>query len=154
MHYSYFGYTSNYGKTILWIVLSVSMAVLSYFIHRAVSKIRKAKTQRNFSDPHYVIGSAVVNMERAIVYEDDTNFRFFARYAIRTCLGMRKAYPPDEPPASDIRERLLKMRLEESFIEKVLQIYSLESLSEDPQEWKNILTETHEIVQVLLKRSA
>jgi hypothetical protein len=93
-------------------------------------------------------------MERAIVYGDDTNFRFFARYAIRTCLGMGKAYPPNEPPASDIRERLLKMHLDESFIEKVLQIYSLESLSEDPQEWKNILTETHEIVKVLLKRSA
>jgi hypothetical protein len=93
-------------------------------------------------------------MERAIAYEDDTNFRFFARYAIRTCLGMRKAYPPNEPSASDIRERLLKMRFEESFIGKVLQIYSLESLPEDLQEWKNILTDTHKIVQVLLKQSA
>jgi hypothetical protein len=93
-------------------------------------------------------------MERAITYEDDTNFRFFARYAIRICLGMGKAYPPNEPPAMDIRERLLEMRFEESFIEKVLQIYSLESLSEDPQEWKNILMDTHKIVQVLLKRSA
>ncbi|MDR1233366.1 MAG: hypothetical protein LBJ75_03885 [Puniceicoccales bacterium] len=150
----YLGFTSDYEKTILWLVLSVSTAVLSYFIHRTVSKIRKANAQRNFSDPHYVIGSAVVNMERAIAYEDDTNFRFFARYAIRTCLGIGKAYPPNEPSAVDIRERLLKMRFEESFIEQVLQIYSLESLSEDPQEWKNILTDTHKIVQVLLKRSA
>ncbi|MDR2603701.1 MAG: hypothetical protein LBC11_04080 [Puniceicoccales bacterium] len=150
----YLGFASNYEKTILWFILSVSTAALSYFVHRAVSKIKKTKVQRNFSNLNYVIGSAVVNMERAIVYEDDTNFRFFARYAIRTCLGMRKAYPPNEPPANDIRERLLKMRLEESFIEKVLQIYSLESLSEDPQEWKNILTDTHEIVQVLLKRLA
>ncbi|MDR2777077.1 MAG: hypothetical protein LBB17_03500 [Puniceicoccales bacterium] len=146
--------TSDYEKTILWLVLSVSTATVSYFIHRTVSKIRKTKAQRNFSNPRYVIGSAVVNMERAIAYEDDTNFRFFARYAIRTCLGMRKAYPPNEPSASDIRERLLKMRFEESFIGKVLQIYSLESLPEDLQEWKNILTDTHKIVQVLLKQSA
>ncbi|MDR2432137.1 MAG: hypothetical protein LBD34_00045 [Puniceicoccales bacterium] len=145
---------SNYEKTILWILLSVSAAILSYFIHRTVSKIKKTKAQRNFSNPHYIIGSAVVNMERAIAYEDEINFRFFARYTIRTCLGMRKAYPPNEPPASDIQERLLKMHLEESFVEKVLQIYSLESLSEDLQEWKNILTDTHEIVQVLLKRLA
>ncbi|MDR2629133.1 MAG: hypothetical protein LBC30_04055 [Puniceicoccales bacterium] len=148
-----FGFASDYEKTILWLALSVFTATVSYFIHRTVAKIRKTKAQRNFSNPHYVIGSAVVNMERAITYEDDANFRFFARYAIRTCLGMGKAYPPNEPSAMDIRERLLKMHLEESFIEKVLQIYSLESLSEDPQEWKNILTDTHKIVQALLKQS-
>jgi hypothetical protein len=148
-----FGFINDYGKTILWLVLSISTAILSYFIHKTVLKIKIAKARRNFSDPHYVIGSAVVNMERAIAYEDDTNFRLFARYAIRACLGMGRAYPPDEPSTEDIREKLLKLHLEEPFIEKVLQIYSLKSLSEDSQEWKNILGNTHEIVQVLLKQS-
>ncbi|MDR2779186.1 MAG: hypothetical protein LBB16_02770 [Puniceicoccales bacterium] len=143
---------SNYVKTVLWLVLSGSTAVLSYFIHRILSKTKKARDKKNFSDLRYMIGSAIVNMERAIVYEDDFNFRFFARYAIRTCLGMKKAYPPNEPLEKDIHERLTQSRFEESFIEKVLQIYSLESLPDDPKEWKDILKDAYTIIQTLFNR--
>jgi hypothetical protein len=44
------------------------------------------------------------------------------------------------------------MRFEESFLGKVFQIDSLESLPEDLQEWKKILSDTHKIVPVLLEQ--
>jgi hypothetical protein len=116
-----------------------------------VSKIKKERDKKNFADHRYVIGSAIVNMERAIVYEDDASFRFFARYAIRACLDMGKSYPPNEPSVENIRERLIQKQFEESLIEKVLRIYSLETLPEDSQEWQNIFKDTHKIVKALLK---
>jgi hypothetical protein len=60
---------------------------------------------------------------------------------------MKKSYPPDEPMAKDVQEILIAKSLDMLLIEKVLKIYSLESLPDDPTQWQGIIVDTNKIVQ-------
>ncbi|MDR3144358.1 MAG: hypothetical protein LBT64_02550 [Puniceicoccales bacterium] len=140
------------AKIILWITLSVSVSVASYFIHRLVIAIKRRRAAKKFSDPRYRVGSALVNMERAISYGDGENFKFFARYAIRACLGMPNAYPPDEPPEEDIRRKMETMRFDTATVEKVMKIYRAVTLPDDTAEWKQLREDVRAISDELLIR--
>jgi hypothetical protein len=124
----------------LWAALSVGGAVLSWVIHGLVVRAKKKNSWR-FSDPKYLIGASIVNMERAMVYDDGENFRFFARYAIRTCLGMPKAFPPNEPSVDEIRAKLETGGMADSVAQKITKIYAMTDLPDDPNDWKSILAD-------------
>lgn len=101
---------------------------------------------KNFADPKYSIGAAVVNLERAMLYSDDENFKFFIRYAIRRCLGMPKSYPPDEPPADIVISHVNN----ESLRQEIYELYTLTKLPEDEKLWQPIIDRTRSLVTKLL----
>jgi hypothetical protein len=135
-----------YYKLALWAALSISGAVFAHFIFKFASMAKKRRDGRNFADTNYSIGAAVVNMERAVLYDDVENFKFFARYAIRLCLAMGKSYPPDEPPAGDVRKNAENMGVEPEMLEKILKLYSTESLPDDRNEWWRTLSDVRSVV--------
>lgn len=101
---------------------------------------------KNFADPKYSIGAAVVNLERAMLYSDDENFKFFIRYAIRRCLGMPKSYPPDEPSADIVISHVNN----ESLRQEIYELYTLTKLPEDEKLWQPIIDRTRSLVTKLL----
>ena len=101
---------------------------------------------KNFSDPKYSIGAAVVNLERAMLYSDDENFKFFIRYAIRRCLGMPKSYPPDEPSIDIVMSHID----DESLKQEIYELYTLTTLPEDEKLWQPIIDRTRTLVSKLL----
>jgi hypothetical protein len=137
-------------KVLLWLILSISLAVLSCFVRKFVVRARQKRNRRNFANPKYVIGAAIVNMERAMFYGDEENFRFFARYAFRLCLGMPGVYPPDEPSTVDLEIELRRKNVDGPIAEKILKIYALGALPEDVKIWNDILENTRTIVRGLL----
>jgi hypothetical protein len=124
----------------------VSSAVLSWAIQKFVVGAKKRRDFLKFSDPNYSIGAAVINMERAITYGDGENFKFFARYAIRTRLGMARAYPPNEPSTDEIRTVLEKGSISIPVTQKILKIYATAALPDNSNEWKAVLEDVRSII--------
>jgi hypothetical protein len=135
-------------RVALWIALSLSGSTLAWFVCKFVSAAKKRRDAKKFSDPRYSIGAAVLNMERAISYDDGENFKFFARYIIRTCLGMPKSYPPNEPSADDVSAKLKEGNVGAAISQKIIAIYSLEELSDAPDEWSGVLDDVRSIIEV------
>jgi hypothetical protein len=115
----------NGPKLILWVALSIVAAILAHRAHSFFASAKKRSRREKFSNRRYVAGAALVNMERAIAYGDGENFEFFARYAIRTCLGMAESYPPDEPPVGNIATELAMKNIDEETVTNVLRLYSI-----------------------------
>ncbi|MDR1413493.1 MAG: hypothetical protein LBI56_00950 [Puniceicoccales bacterium] len=140
----------NGEKIVVLLAASVCASVLSYFGYKLVSRIKKRKNNEKFADPKYSIGAAIVNMERAVLYEDDENFKFFARYAIRTALGMPKSYPPNEPSTEEILLKLAKNHGDSELVKKIKYLYTLDTLAEDSDQWNSMLDELRRIIPIML----
>ena len=137
-------------KTIVFVIL-VSLTTL--FFQKIFKKILQNKRKRdikNFSDPNYSIAAALTNMERAIFYSDDDNFKFFIRYIIRTCLGLPKSYPPDEPPIEIIVETMDRMNISTELSKKILALYNIDELPNDSKGYKKIISDTQSLANNLL----
>lgn len=142
-------FTENW-KTIVFVIL-VSLTTL--FFQKIFKKILQSKRKRNiknFSDPNYSIAAALTNMERAIFYSDDDNFKFFIRYIIRTCLRLPKSYPPDEPPIETIIETMNHMNISTNLSEKILTLYNIDELPNDSKGYKKIISDTQSLANSLL----
>ncbi|MDR1401579.1 MAG: hypothetical protein LBI81_01305 [Puniceicoccales bacterium] len=141
----------NGAKIIVCLAASVTVSILSYAGYRLAAQIKKRKDSEKFSNPRYSIGAAIINMERAVVYGDDENFKFFARYAIRMSLGMPKSYPPNEPSLEEIMLEFAKNHSDEDLSEKIRDIYGLEFLAEDTEKWNAILRDMRQIIPAILE---
>ncbi|MDR1433136.1 MAG: hypothetical protein LBI61_02220 [Puniceicoccales bacterium] len=138
------------AKVVVWITASVSLSFVSWVAYSLATKAKARRDRKNFSNPKYSIGAAIVNMERATVYGEGENFKFFARYAIRTCLGMQRAYPPDEPPPEDVSNVLANSGIGEDLIKRTMDIYLLDALPSDAEKLKGILASVQVLVNDLL----
>ena len=137
-------------KIIIFVIL-VSLTTL--FFQKIFKKILQNKRKRdikNFSDINYSIAAALTNMERAIFYSDDDNFKFFIRYIIRTCLRLPKSYPPDEPPIETIIETMNHMNISTNLSEKILTLYNIDELPNDSKGYKKIISDTQSLANNLL----
>lgn len=137
---------NEHWKIFAFIFLTISSsAILTYAIKYGIRKKRMTDA-KNFADPKYSIGAAIVNLERAMLYSDDENFKFFIRYAIRRCLGMPKSYPPDEPSADIVISHVNN----ESLRQEIYELYTLTKLPEDEKLWQPIIDRTRSLVTKLL----
>ena len=137
-------------KIIVFVILVLSTTFISQRIFKKILQNKRKRDIKNFSDPNYSIAAALTNMERAIFYSDDDNFKFFIRYIIRTCLGLPKSYPPDEPPIETIVETMDRMNIATNLSEKILTLYKIDELPNDSKGYKKIISDTQSLANNLL----
>ena len=137
-------------KTIVFVILVLSTTFISQRIFKKILQNKRKRDIKNFSDPNYSIAAALTNMERAIFYSDDDNFKFFIRYIIRTCLGLPKSYPPDEPPIEIIVETMDRMNISTELSKKILALYNIDELPNDSKGYKKIISDTQSLANNLL----
>ena len=143
--------TSENGiKTAIVIFGSLWLWGMVVFLKKFIRQYRQQTAKKNFADPKYVIGAAIVNMERAVLYDDDHHFKFFIRYAIRACLKLPTSYPPDEPPLEVITQALSSYdAIPEELTSKIIYFYTLETLPDTPKECLELKKEVAHTVRQL-----
>ena len=125
-------------KIFLLIFLSTITTIVLCSIFKILIVKKRERNKRNFANPRYVIGAAIINMERALLYDEPENFLFFARYIIRTCLGMPRSYPPNEPEIADVSAKMVALSVAQNLSQKTLNIYQLKEIPHEKQEAEKV----------------
>lgn len=106
-------------KICIWLVLTIlfGLGVAIFHFRRRSKHVPLSQRHDN------KLGKAMINMERASIFEDYPNFFEFAKYALREAMGLPRGKAGLELSLSTIIKRLEDKHASEEIIEIVREIY-------------------------------
>ena len=131
----------------IWLVLTALLgsAILGICLYRHSHRVPLSQRSDN------KLGKAMVNMERACVFEDYPNFFEFSKYAVREAMGLPRGQAGIDITVDQIIDHLHEKQASQNIIDVVQEIYQISQNIEDDEEFKGDLKEKLEKYHAVIR---